>query len=108
MERPTERPTEPPTPSSPPYPLGLCSGALSSFVRGSEADLLLSLMGSVKMADVSVETMCVINAAIVLFLIAEWRGDGRQLLECVWRAARRVARRGNLGHDWVRDARRRR
>ena len=40
--------------------------------------LLLQLMGSVKLADVTVETMCVINAVIVLFLIAQSRGQREQ------------------------------
>eukprot|EP00965_Chrysotila_dentata_P092822 3065020-Pleurochrysis_carterae.AAC.1 len=42
-------------------------------------------MGAVNEKEVSVETMCVINAAIIFFLIAEGRGERAALLQQVGR-----------------------
>ena len=54
-----------------------------------QMSLTLQLMGAIKMGEASVETMCVINAAIVFFVIAEHRGGRKRLLAKLMREATR-------------------
>jgi len=80
-----------PLPLPQPAPPGIletaAAGEIARYIVEHEVDLTLRLMGTVQVSEVSVETMCVINAAIVFFLIAERRGDRKQLMEKVLKAA---------------------
>eukprot|EP00908_Phaeocystis_cordata_P025074 Transcript_7530.p1 GENE.Transcript_7530~~Transcript_7530.p1 ORF type:complete len:183 (+),score=75.22 Transcript_7530:91-639(+) len=63
-------------------------GAVAAWIRTERVHLTLSLMGAIKVGEASVETMCVINAAIVFFVIAEHRAEREALLAQVVAAAR--------------------
>ena len=65
------------------------AGPVASWVREHCVSLTLQLMGAIKMGEASVETMCVINAAIVFFVIAEHRGGRKRLLAKLMREATR-------------------
>jgi len=83
-----------PLPLPPPSPASVIpaatAGPIGRYIRDHEVDLTLRLMGTVQVTEVSVETMCVINAAIVFFLIAERRGTRPQLMKDVIAAASAV------------------
>jgi len=66
---------------------GAASGAFAAHISEHRAKLTLQLMGAVRVSEVSVETMCVINAAIVFFLIADCHGERDELLQQVLQAA---------------------
>ena len=80
-----------PLPLPPPSPASVleeaASGSIARYIVEHEVELTLRLMSTVKVSDVSVETMCVINAAIVFFLISERNGNRAQLTERVRRCA---------------------
>uniref|UniRef100_A0A7S4BXM2 Uncharacterized protein n=1 Tax=Chrysotila carterae TaxID=13221 RepID=A0A7S4BXM2_CHRCT len=59
------------------------SGPFAAHILAHKPTLVLRLMGAVNEKEVSVETMCVINAAIIFFLIAEGRGERAALLQQV-------------------------
>jgi len=63
------------------------TGVFAAHIREHRAKLTVQLMGAVRVSEVSVETMCVINAAIVFFLIAECHGERDQLMQQVLQTA---------------------
>jgi len=81
------------TPLPPPPPADAsvldeaAGGEIARYIVEHEVELTLRLMGTVQVSEVSVETMCVINAAIVFFLIAQRRGERLALTANVLRAA---------------------
>jgi len=63
-------------------PLGRAArGCIAEFLQARRVRLARSLMSAVQLADVSVETMCVINAAIIFFLLADLEGQTQGLLD---------------------------
>ncbi|KAL3912601.1 MAG: hypothetical protein SGPRY_008281, partial [Prymnesium sp.] len=79
-----------PLPLPPPAPADTMEvaekGQIARYILENEVELTLRLMGTVQVSEVSVETMCVINAAIVFFLIAERRGERQRLINKVLEA----------------------
>ncbi len=64
------------------------SGALVDFLRTHEGEVLLQLMGGVTVDAMSVETMCVINASLSFFLVAQHAGRRTDLLRSLLAHAR--------------------
>jgi len=95
---------------SPPPPLvAPCShGPMGSFVREHRVQLCLRLMNAVSLPEVSVETMCVINAVIVIFMVAksgENVSDGHlTLMHLVWEEAARKEKGEANGSEATKDA----
>lgn len=76
-----------PAPAPPGVIEDAATGEIARYIVEHEVELTLRLMGTVQVSEVSVETMCVINAAIVFFLIAERRGERPALTNKVLKAA---------------------
>jgi len=85
-----------PAPSQDGVLAAAASGAFAAHIREHRAKLTLQLMGAVRVSEVSVETMCVINAAIVFFLIADCHGERDELLQQVLQAATELESPGVL------------
>lgn len=78
----------------PPPLLTQCtSGPIGRVVKDQQVELCLRLMGAVSLSEVSVETMCVLNAVVVIFMVAEVSSNGHDgrmaLMRQLWEAAAR-------------------
>lgn len=77
----------PPPPAGSPPRLGPLAnafeGCIARMVHERRVTITRSLISAVQVAQVSVETMCVINAAIIFFLLADLEGRRLELLDAV-------------------------